>query len=98
MKPKKPNYTGFYESLSEQIQSYKGKKGDLIELAPPLFKLLTNLLEDYRTPKKARPLINAALAYFVSPYDVYPEEVYGAEGFTDDIFLCLYVVILTANL
>lgn len=92
MKRPKTDYKGFYENLVEQIKVYKGKKEEIIELAPELFRLMTNLLEDHRTPKKAKPLINAAVAYFVAPYDVTPEEVYGPLGFMDDIFICLYVI------
>jgi len=92
MKRPKTDYKGFYENLVEQIQGYKGKKEEIVELVPELFKLMTNLLEDQRTPKEAKPLINAAIAYFVAPYDVTPEEVYGPLGFMDDIFICLYVI------
>jgi len=92
MKRPKTDYKGFYENLVEQIQGYKGKKEEIIELTPEFFKLMTNLLEDHRTPQKAKPLINAAIAYFVAPYDITPEEVYGPIGFMDDIFICLYVI------
>jgi uncharacterized membrane protein YkvA (DUF1232 family) len=37
-------------------------------------------------------LITAALAYFVAPFDVEPEEVYGPRGYLDDLFLCAYVL------
>lgn len=52
---------------------------------------LTNLLEDARVPAEARRLITAAVAYFVAPYDVEPEEIYGPRGFLDDVFLGAYV-------
>jgi uncharacterized membrane protein YkvA (DUF1232 family) len=92
MKRPKTDYRGFYENLVDEIKQYKGNKAAVVELAPPLFKLMTNLLEDHRTPQSVKPLINAAIAYFVAPYDVLPEEVYGAEGFIDDIFICFYVI------
>lgn len=92
MTKRRTDYKGFYESLVEQIKSYKGDKEEIIELAPELFKIMTNLLEDHRTPTKAKPLINAAIAYFVAPYDVLPEEVHGPIGFMDDIFLCTFVL------
>lgn len=92
MKRPKTDYRGFYENLVDEIREYKGKKEAVVELAPTLFKLMTNLLEDHRTPQDVKPLINAAIAYFVAPYDVLPEEVYGAEGFIDDIFICFYVI------
>jgi uncharacterized membrane protein YkvA (DUF1232 family) len=99
MKRPKTDYRGFYENLVDEIKQYKGGKAAIVELAPTLFKFMTNLLEDHRTPRSARPLINAAIAYFVAPYDVLPEEVYGAEGFIDDIYLCLHVIkILAASI
>ncbi|RWX75125.1 DUF1232 domain-containing protein [Neorhizobium lilium] len=39
---------------------------------------------DPRTPKRARGLLLAALAYFVMPFDVVPD-VFAFVGFTDDI-------------
>ncbi len=92
MKKIRTDHRGFYENIIDEIKDYKGNNEPIIELAPTLFKLMTNLLEDHRTPQNIRPLINAAIAYFVAPYDVLPEQVYGAEGFIDDIFLCLYVI------
>lgn len=92
MNKPKTDYRGFYENLVDEIREYKGIKEPLIELAPPLFKLMTNLLEDHRTPQAVKPIINAAIAYFIAPYDVFPEAVYGAEGFIDDIFICFYAI------
>lgn len=45
MKRPKTDYKGFYENLVEQIQSYKGKKEEIIELAPELFKLMTQAVD-----------------------------------------------------
>ena len=36
-------------------------------------------------------VVIAAVAYFVLPYDVMPEEIYGPYGYLDDIFLCALV-------
>ena len=92
MKEKQTMHEGFIESLIEQIQYYDGEKKEIILLAPELFKLMTNLLKDERTPPEAQSLINGAIAYFVAPYDGLPEEVHGPLGFMDDIFVCLYVL------
>ncbi len=86
------DYRGFYELLQEHITGYRGEFDDIVLLVPDFFRLLTNLLEDARVAKKARMLINAAIAYFVAPYDVQPEEVYGPFGYLDDLFLCTYVI------
>jgi len=86
------DYRGFYELLQEQIAGYSGEFDDILLLVPDFFRLLTNLLEDARVPKNARLLISAAIAYFVAPYDVQPEEVYGPLGYLDDLFLCTFVL------
>lgn len=86
------DYRGFYELLQEHVTEYRGEFDDIVLLVPDFFRLLTNLLEDARVSKEARMLINAAIAYFVAPYDVHPEEVYGPFGYLDDLFLCAYVI------
>ncbi|MFQ5932087.1 MAG: YkvA family protein [Nitrospiraceae bacterium] len=86
------DYHGFYELLRENLAGYRGDFDEIVLLAPDFFRLLTNLLEDSRVPAEARRLINAAIAYFVAPYDVEPEEVYGPRGYLDDLYLCAYVV------
>ena len=86
------DYRGFYELLREHISGYRGDFDEVVLLAPDFFRLLTNLLEDPRAPPTARRLITAPLAYFVAPYDVSPEEVYGPIGYLDDLFLCAHVV------
>ena len=92
MKEKSGEYRGFYEDLVEQVQSYEGERKEIVRLAPELFRLMTKLLEDDRTPREAKPFVNAACAYFVAPYDAIPEEVFGPLGFMDDIFVCLFAV------
>ena len=36
--------------------------------------------------------ICAALGYFVVPFDIIPEQIYGPNGYIDDIFLCSYIL------
>ena len=84
-------YRGFYEALQEDVLSYRGEFDRAIVLAPEFFRLMTNLLEDSRTTRECKVLINAAIAYFVAPFDVIPEAVYGPYGYVDDLFLCCYV-------
>jgi len=33
--------------------------------------------------------ICANIAYFILPDDIYPENIFGAKGYLDDVFLCL---------
>jgi uncharacterized membrane protein YkvA (DUF1232 family) len=92
MRSRNLSYRGFFELLNDQLERYRGEFDEVILLAPDYFRLLTNLLEDRRISREARLLICAALAYFVAPYDVNPEEVYGPLGYLDDVFVCAYVV------
>jgi uncharacterized membrane protein YkvA (DUF1232 family) len=82
---------GFDELLRAEIAAYEGRHDDLIYLAPDLYRLLTNVLDDPRLPSSSRPLIACAIAYFILPADIISEELYGPYGYVDDIWLCAYV-------
>jgi uncharacterized membrane protein YkvA (DUF1232 family) len=81
----------FNDLLKEKISEYEGRHEDLIYLAPDFYSLLTKLLDDARLPEKMRPLISCAIAYFILPADIIPEEIYGPYGYIDDIFLSALV-------
>jgi len=94
--------------LQEDIQAYEGRHDDLIYQAPALYRLLTRLLDDPLLPGRLRPLVLAAIAYFILPADIISEDLYGPYGYVDDIFLVAFVAdlvqrelasqdILTAN-
>ena len=48
-------------------------------------------LDDPRLPSRLRPLVSCAIAYFILPAEIIPEEIYGPYGYVDDIFLCAFV-------
>jgi uncharacterized membrane protein YkvA (DUF1232 family) len=77
----------FQECLKEKISDYEGRHDDLIYLAPEFYALLTRLLDDPRLPKRIRPLVSCAIAYFILPADIISEDIYGPYGYVDDIFL-----------
>lgn len=81
----------FDQLLEEDIAAYEGRHDDLIYQAPAFYRLLVNLLDDPRLPGRLRPLVLAAIAYFILPADVFPEDLHGPYGYIDDIFLCAYV-------
>jgi uncharacterized membrane protein YkvA (DUF1232 family) len=83
--------------LRDEIKFYEGRHDDLIYLAPDFFRLLTRLLDDPELPVRLRPLIACAIAYFVLPADIIPEELYGPYGYVDDIWLCSYVAEIVHN-
>lgn len=87
----KKRFRGYYEFLKEELNNYKGDFEDFILYTPDFFKLLCDLLnEDIKVEDRRN--INSALAYFVVPNDIIPEEIYGPMGYVDDIFLCARVL------
>lgn len=78
----------FYQVVKENIGGYSGKFDDIVYLAPEFFLLMTRLLDDARVPKKLKPYLNAAIAYFVVPFDPIPEEAHGPYGYIDDVYVC----------
>jgi uncharacterized membrane protein YkvA (DUF1232 family) len=68
------------------------KKNMMISLnyGPDLFKLLIETLNDKKMKSELRLRVSAALAYYVSPFDIIHETIYGLYGYINDIFICLY--------
>ena len=85
-------FKDFYDVLSENLESYKGKYASFIDQGPKLFKLLTEMLEESNISKELRLEISAAIAYYVVPMDIIPEQVYGPYGYIDDIYITTYVI------
>lgn len=81
----------FDKLLRQEIAVYEGRHDDLIYLAPDFYRLLTHLLDDPQLPPRLRPLIACAIAYFILPADIIPEQLQGPYGYVDDIWLCAYV-------
>ena len=81
----------FIQTLEEQVERYRGTLRDVVLLAPTYARLMLHLLEDPRLKRSQRLLVDAALAYLVSPNDVIPEDQVGPYGYLDDIFCCAYV-------
>jgi len=81
----------YYEFLKHELDNFQGDFDKFILYIPDFFKLLSNLLDE-DMEKEDRHIINSALAYFVVPNDVIPEEIYGPMGYVDDIFVCVIVL------
>ncbi len=77
--------------LDESISNYSGKFSNIIHQAPAFYRLMVRLLDDRDLPKQVSQHVIAAIAYFILPADVIPEDEYGALGYIDDIFLCALV-------
>jgi len=85
-------FKDFYDVLSDNLESYQGEYASFIDHGPYLFKLLTEVLNDEKVDQDLRLEISAAIAYYVVPMDVIPEQVYGPYGYIDDIFITVYVI------
>ena len=84
-------FKDFYCTLLENLENFDGEYASFIDCGPNLFKLLCDLLDE-DIDKEDRIKINAAITYYVVPMDVIPEEIYGAYGYIDDIFISAYVL------
>lgn len=56
-----------------------------------IYKLLSDILNDKQLKTNLRLKTCATLGYFVVPFDIIPEQIYGPHGYIDDIFLCAHV-------
>ena len=89
-------FKDFYDTLIDNLESYNGEYASFIDCGPNLFKLLCDILE-YNIEKETRKDICGAIAYYVVPMDVIPEQIYGPYGYIDDIFLSVYVLRVVAG-
>lgn len=59
---------------------------------PDVVELLCDLLDEDVVDRNSRLMINAALGYLLVPNDVVPEDVYGAYGYMDDMYISCLVL------
>lgn len=85
-------FKDFYDVLRENLDSYRGDYEKFVDYGPDLFKLLADILNEKSLPSSLRIKVCAVLGYFVVPFDIIPEQIYGPHGYIDDIFLCAYVL------
>ena len=85
-------FKDFYDTLIENLNSFEGDYASFIDCGPNLFNLLCDLLSQKEIKKDLRLEISAAIAYFVAPDDIIPEEIYGPYGYIDDIFISVYIL------
>ena len=91
------NFKDFSDVLLENLTNFNGSYPDFIDYGPNLFNLLCDLLNQEEISSNERLIINAAIAYYVVPMDIIPEEIYGPYGYIDDIFITVYVLKKIAN-
>ena len=84
-------FKDFYDTLVENLEAYNGEYASFIDCGPNLFKLLCDIL-DRDIKQEIRRDICGAIAYYVVPMDVIPEQIYGPYGYIDDIFMSVYAL------
>lgn len=84
-------FKNFYDTLLDNLDSYNGEYAAFIDCGPNLFKLLCNLLEEDINLEIRRDICGA-IAYYVAPMDVIPEQIYGPYGYIDDIYMSAFVL------
>ena len=89
-------FKNFYDTLVENLECYAGEYESFIDYGPVLFKVLCDLL-NCDVDKSLRMPICGAIAYYVTPDDVIPEQVYGPYGYIDDIYLSSHVLKMVAD-
>ncbi len=89
-------YDDFYKKLRKKIDDYLASKNveyaDLLLLVPDFFHLLVKLMLDKRVPADKKLKLSAAIAYFITPFDIIPEAIFGPVGYMDDLALAAYVL------
>ncbi len=88
-------YQKMRSDVREWIQTKTGKESQWSEyvlLAPDLFHLLAKLALDKDVPSSEKAKVAGALAYFISPIDLFPEALLGPLGYLDDVALAAYVI------
>ena len=85
-------FKDFYDILRENLDSYRGEYERFVDYGPDLFRLLTEILNQKSVKSDIRLKVSAALAYYVAPFDIIPEQIYGPHGYIDDVFICVYVI------
>lgn len=81
----------YYNFLKAELNNYEGKFDKFILYIPDFFKLLCKLVDE-DIDRETKKDIYSALAYFVIPNDVIPEDLYGPAGYIDDMFICAVVL------
>ena len=89
-------FKDFYDTLCENLETYSGEYESFIDYGPDLFRTLCELLKSDIDHSLRLPVCGA-IAYYVTPDDVIPENVYGPYGYIDDIYLSAYVLRMVAE-
>ena len=89
-------FRDFHDTLVKNLETYMGEYESFIDYGPELFKVMCDLLNCEIDHSLRLPLCGA-IAYYVTPDDVIPENIYGPYGYIDDIYLSSHVLKLVAD-
>jgi uncharacterized membrane protein YkvA (DUF1232 family) len=89
-----------YDHIRQKVLAAVERKtgrlaGDAVKvllLVPDIFLLLVRLTFDKEVPASTRALIGSVLAYFLLPFDLFPEALVGGAGYLDDVVLATAVL------
>ena len=85
-------FESFIRKEVESFKYYGNFYEEGMKYIPDFFKLLCEILDVKDISFESRIKINCALAYLVVPNDALPEDIYGAVGYMDDIFVIVCVL------
>lgn len=89
-------YDDFYKKTRKQISGFLEKKNfkyaEILLLAPDFFHLLVKLSMDKRIPSDKKLKFVVGIAYFIMPFDFFPEAILGPIGYMDDIAVAAFIL------
>lgn len=99
-----PRYSDFYKKLRKRIRQWASSEEgrnyrwtEYLLVAPDLFHLLCRLAIDRDVLINDKLKLAAAIAYFLSPFDIIPEVLLGPIGYADDVVIAAYVLHSVVN-
>lgn len=81
----------YSDFLREELDNFSGDFELFVLYVPDFFDVLCKILEE-DISKEEKRIINSALAYFVLPNDVIPDDLYGPFGYVDDTYVCTLAI------
>ena len=91
------DFKDYYDTLVNNLNCFEGEYDSFIDYGPSLYKLLCDCLNSKQLSSGLRLNISAAIAYYVVPMDIIPEQVFGPYGYIDDIYISVYVLRKVVN-
>lgn len=92
MKESSEAFETFTDTLKKNIAGYHELHSDILKYVPQFFELFQSISAKRDLDADTKKLVYSVVSYFVLPYDVIPEDKFGALGYIDDLYLCAYVV------